>query len=480
MAVWWHESITLQSASAIVLTSIAIYIAKHIRIFLSKARTYRKYCISHTSFAVEAGQGKYKWLEDPFSWSRNYWLCRHEAIKHVFSRQSINETDHRAGFDWFHYAGWEIPTMDPKYKHVVRDADQTVHNKLAKSKLTTLLSTVEKIARSEIDRIKTAVGVDGQVVSLHSLMYRLAYKVNCTGIFGPDMNAAKTRIILQTFTEKMSVMFNSFNWPLPVWLSLRIVPGARQTAKARQALYEELMRWYQDGGVVKASDELKAIVDVFERNGSPVDVSSKFLNMMMLAFLTNTPESLAWLFDHLVQAPELLQKIRSEVDALESTESLVNTNFRAATPHLYSALFETFRLYVFTGTPATVLRPCKLPGMGDHVFQPGDILHSMQEACAMDVEVFGDDVQYWKGHRFVGEGEGLLKFDLTFGIGRSPCPGRNFAIAELCMLAARLIQECDFSEPQITERLAFADDDFEVGAPVQSGRADIIDVDGSK
>jgi len=100
-------------------------------------------------------------------------------------------------------------------------------------------------------------------------------------------------------------------------------------------------------------------------------------------------------------------------------EDLVQVNFKVATPHLYSAFFETFRQCVFTGTPATVIRPCTLPGIEDHVFQPGDILHSMAEACAMDADVYGPDVRYWKGHRFVGEGDQLLKYDLTFGLGRS-------------------------------------------------------------
>lgn len=138
----------------------------------------------------------------------------------------------------------------------------------------------------------------------------------------------------------------------------------------------------------------------------------------MVAFLTNTPETLGWLFTNLTQAPVLLQAVRDECNNAAAVSS--NTNFKQATPYLYSALFETCRLYVFTGTPATVVRPCTLPGTGDHVFQPGDILHAMGAAAALDVDVYGPDARLWKGHRFVGEkGEGLLKYDLTFGIGRS-------------------------------------------------------------
>lgn len=115
--------------------------------------------------------------------------------------QQSHETDHRAGFDWFHFAGWEVPTQDPKYKTTVREADQTVHGRLAKSRLVTLLETVRAIGFGEILRIREAVGADGKVVSLHTLMYRLGYNVNCIGIFGPRLDHVATRIALQNFTE---------------------------------------------------------------------------------------------------------------------------------------------------------------------------------------------------------------------------------------------------------------------------------------
>lgn len=116
-----------------------------------------------------------------------------------------SETDHRAGFDWFHYAGWEIPTQDPRYKSTVRQADQTVHGRLAKSRLATLLETVKEIGYAEIERMRHAVGDSGKVVSLHTLMYRLGYNVNCIGIFGPRLDHVATRIILQNFTEVSSL-----------------------------------------------------------------------------------------------------------------------------------------------------------------------------------------------------------------------------------------------------------------------------------
>lgn len=91
--------------------------------------------------------------------------------------------------------------MDPKYRATVRNADQTVHGRLAKSRLASLLDTVKNIGYSEIHRFKEAVGSDGKIVSLHTLMYRLGYNVNCIGIFGPRLDHVATRIVLQAFTE---------------------------------------------------------------------------------------------------------------------------------------------------------------------------------------------------------------------------------------------------------------------------------------
>lgn len=138
-------------------------------------------------------------------------------------------------------------------------------------------------------------------------------------------------------------MFNSFDWPLPLWFPSRVVPGARKTIKARTALYDLLLAWHKSGGLKTASDAIKAIVGVSEDAQSPPDIGSKFLNMMMVA---NTPEALGWMFTPILQAPALFQVIREECDVLQG-DSIVNTNFKTATPHLYSAFFETFRLLCF-------------------------------------------------------------------------------------------------------------------------------------
>lgn len=46
------------------------------------------------------------------------------------------------------------------------------------------------------------------------------------------------------------------------------------------------------------------------------------------------------------------------------------------------------------------------------------------------------------------------------------------------MLAARMFQTFDFSEPSVNKRLSFSDGDFELHEPVKAETVDIIDLDG--
>lgn len=35
--------------------------------WIGKLRRWQEYCASHSKFSLEAGEGKYRWLEDPWS-----------------------------------------------------------------------------------------------------------------------------------------------------------------------------------------------------------------------------------------------------------------------------------------------------------------------------------------------------------------------------------------------------------------------------
>lgn len=82
------------------------------------------------------------------------------------------------------------------------------------------------------------------------------------------------------------MMFHCFNWPLPLWLTSRVVPGARKTVKARVELFNQLLEWYNAGGVATASSEMQAVVKVFEDAGTSPDIGSKFMNSEFLTRAT--------------------------------------------------------------------------------------------------------------------------------------------------------------------------------------------------
>ncbi|KAJ7475749.1 cytochrome P450 [Mycena latifolia] len=348
---------------------------------------------------------------------------------------------------------------------------------MMKAKLSEILAVVQDAGTEELNRVRSAVGKEGKIVSLHSLLYRVGYNVNCVSLFGKSLDHVTTRILLQTFMRDADELVAAYGWPIPLWVSQRIFPGVRRCVKAKNDMHAVLVKWDKAGGSKIASGELRAILGVFEQANTPMEVRSTWTNMAVTAFMGNTPEAFGWLFTNLVQAPVLFAKVREECDAL-GDGSLVELDFKKEAPHLYSALFESFRMYVMMGTSAIVKKNIVLPGI-NHTFKSGDILKAMGPAAAMSVENYGEDAEYWKGHRFVGEGDHMLQYDLTFSTGRSPCPGRSFALAELLMLSANLIRDFDFSEFQAVKALPLDADDFEVMAPVTPETKQIIDLDGN-
>lgn len=230
------------------------------------------------------------------------------------------------------------------------------------------------------------------------------YNVNCRALFGPDMDLVKSadksplywekklkqfilaRVALQQFMSDADMLVASYGWPLPLWVSRRFIPSVRACDKAKDDMHALLVSWDKAGGSNNSSVEIQAILAVFEqvsrpppavpaapaflecilmgvivKAGTSIEIRSTFTNMMMTAFLANTPEcvlsvlrfkqyadplakrALGWLFTNLVQAPLLLAKVREECDALEEGD-IISVDFKKRTPHLYSAMFESFRM----------------------------------------------------------------------------------------------------------------------------------------
>lgn len=49
------------------LITVLCYAASALPSWVRKVKLWQKYCKSHSKFSLEAGQGRYLWLEDPWS-----------------------------------------------------------------------------------------------------------------------------------------------------------------------------------------------------------------------------------------------------------------------------------------------------------------------------------------------------------------------------------------------------------------------------
>lgn len=62
--------VALQLASGLVTAALVFLCCSILARFpgwVRKLRLWREYCASHSKFSRQAGEGKYKWLEDPWS-----------------------------------------------------------------------------------------------------------------------------------------------------------------------------------------------------------------------------------------------------------------------------------------------------------------------------------------------------------------------------------------------------------------------------
>ncbi|KAG0628580.1 hypothetical protein M758_1G037100 [Ceratodon purpureus] len=159
-----------------------------------------------------------------------------------------------------------------------------------------------------------------------------------------------------------------------------------------------------------------------------------------------------WAMAHLIQSPDLIHVLRSEIDAVVGTDRrLVADSDIASLPLLQAVVKETFRLHPPTPLllPHETHEPCKVAGF--------DV--PAMTRLFVNVWAMGRDERVWEDpmvfnpKRFL-EGE-LKSVDVTgqhfqlmpFGTGRRICPAVAIGMAGVHLFVASLVHAFDWSLP---------------------------------
>ncbi|MBE3043584.1 cytochrome P450, partial [Candidatus Bathyarchaeota archaeon] len=177
--------------------------------------------------------------------------------------------------------------------------------------------------------------------------------------------------------------------------------------------------------------------------------------VMPMAATTNTIPMLYWFFLNVFTRPELVAIIRDEVAAVtiletdgEGTRTAADVDvsrLEKGCPTLFACYRETLRLYSDVVGNRRVMEDTTLRDptsgaeyllrKGINVQWAGRLTHALEP-------IWGDDVKEFKPERWIGatsaDEKGRRGAMIPFGGGKTLCPGRYFAQAELLGFVAAL------------------------------------------
>ncbi|CAK8578241.1 unnamed protein product [Lathyrus sativus] len=161
---------------------------------------------------------------------------------------------------------------------------------------------------------------------------------------------------------------------------------------------------------------------------------------MLLAGTDTSALTLEWSMSNILNHPEVLKKVREELDTHVGQDRLVDESDLPKLTYLKNVIYETLRLY----TPA----PLSLPHsssenciIGGYKVPRDTIVLINAWAIQRDPETWSEATSF-KPERFEKEGE--LEKLIAFGMGRRACPGEALALRAISMTLALLVQCFDW------------------------------------
>ncbi|XVE82863.1 hypothetical protein DITRI_Ditri16bG0039700 [Diplodiscus trichospermus] len=153
--------------------------------------------------------------------------------------------------------------------------------------------------------------------------------------------------------------------------------------------------------------------------------------------------TMEWAMSNLLNHPEVLNKVRAEIDAFVGSEQLLDETDLSKLQYLQNTISETLRLYPATPviTPHLSSDYCTI---GGYTIPPKTILLANSWAIHRDHKSW-DDPTGFNPERFDNNGVNGYKL-LPFGLGRRACPGMVLANRIIGLTLGLLIQCFDWEK----------------------------------
>ena len=299
----------------------------------------------------------------------------------------------------------------------------------------------EKMARLEglmveVAEREVASWPRGVPIELHPRMQHLTLEIILRAVFGldPGPRLEALRELLRdmlAFGDKPISLIPPRADSLAAKIGERVGPFAKFVRIQRKAdahlfeLIDERRREAGDG-----DDILALLLDARHEDGSPMseqELRDELLTLLVAGHET-TASTLAWAFARLPHHPDVLARLRDEIDGGEDDAYLTATiqetlRHRPVLPNV---------------APRLVVEPVQV---GDWSYSPGVCLVPNGYLIHHDPELYPDPYAF-RPQRFVDQPPGTYTW-IPFGGGRRRCLGASFAMLEMKVVLRSVLAACD-------------------------------------
>ncbi len=281
----------------------------------------------------------------------------------------------------------------------------------------------------------------GQAIDMDALMTHMTLDVILRTLFGQHAITDTTTIAqaIQTLSHYgYRQFFQPFSWPM--WMPL---PAVRQARQALGTLNQLIAHHIQTHHTNEHSNSLLSMLQQVRDPEHPNEgLSAQELHdQTMVIFQAGhetTATALTWWSGLIARHPEIAIRIQQEVDEVLQGQR-PTPDALAQMPWLQASLKEALRLY----PPAAILftrRACEDITVGPWTIPKGELIAFTPYVIQRDARWFESPNEF-RPDRFLPNAPELQRGAwIPFGTGSRVCIGQHFAMLEMGIIAAMLLQ----------------------------------------
>lgn len=305
------------------------------------------------------------------------------------------------------------------------------------------------------------------VVNMRNVFYKFTNDIICHMITGKSFRRDGREEKLMQMVFDSVPLLGKFN-PEDVFPSLKLIGpiiGAKVRKEAQKifklgyAMMTEVLKDRVEGRTEGDQDFLDILLKLQkdEKQKKEFEINDEHIKALCYQSLTAGSEPLAlsleWTMLELLRHPRAMNKLRDEIRAIPSKNSLLVSEDITKLSYLKAAITESFRLHPPTPLliPRESMEHCKIDG---YDVPKGARVFVNTYAMGRDEKVWDDPLEY-KPERFMGN----IPFSyngggyeiVPFGGGRRICPGMQMSLLTMELALANLVWRFDWELPDGTK-----------------------------